>query len=319
MLRLCPSVHKVYGAHVEEMMYPLGFLNGSALDHSHIAAAFADLTPQQAEEQTAKYLKATGHTNTYTLSKHMTEEVIRDLHRAGVPCTIVRPSAVGAVANSPCPGYFGHTVSILVALFLGYSTGMSTFTPHNPSNAIDVVPGDICAATILAASAAVIQGKVDSRMPEVVHATTTTTYLHAFMELMRDNVCPYWGARKPWYVRSLHQAVRTPWRFPLAQDTPLFRAWTAAKTCKFWALACMLTLMGQQRKALQITKGWQACMLYNTEKLDFHLFFCSRNARRLQASLSQADIQAGVRIVWDKEHGDWHSYYTQFQAAVNEV
>ncbi|KAK9791370.1 hypothetical protein WJX73_001101 [Symbiochloris irregularis] len=182
---------------------------------------------------TAKYLEATGHTNAYTLSKHMTEEVIRDLHRAGVPCTIVRPSIVGAVAKHPCPGYFGNTTSGLVALFLGYSTGMSTFTPHNPSNAMDIVPGDICAATILAASAAVIQ----------------------------DNVCPYWGARKPWYVRSLHQAVRTPWRFPLAQDTPLFRAWTAAKTCKFWALACMLTLMGQQRKALQITKGWQVTCL----------------------------------------------------------
>lgn len=34
-------------------------------------------------------------------------------------------------------------------------------------------------------------------------------------------------------------------------------------------------------------------MLYNTEKLDFKLFFCSRNSRWLQASLDAGDIKAG--------------------------
>lgn len=38
----------------------------------------------------------------------------------------------------------------------------------------------------------------------------------------------------------------------------------------------------------------QACLVYNKEGLDFHLFFCSRKARQLQASLSDADIQAGM-------------------------
>lgn len=70
-------------------------------------------------------------------------------------------------------------------------------------------------------------------------------------------VCPYWNSRKPWYVRSLHQPIRTPWRYPLAEHTPLFRLWTLAKGWKYWALSCALSLIGQQRKALQVSKGWQ--------------------------------------------------------------
>ena len=37
----------------------------------------------------------------------------------------------------------------------------------------------------------------------------------------------------------------------------------------------------------------QAFKLYNTEKLDFSLFFCSHNARQLQEHLSASDLAAG--------------------------
>lgn len=86
---------------------------------------------------------------------------------------------------------------------------------------------------------------------------------------VQDNVCPYWGARKPWYVRSLHQAVHDPWRFPLVEGTPLFRAWVLAKSLKFWALSSMLSLIGQKRRALQVTKGWKV-----GQKIGIGLGYC---------------------------------------------
>lgn len=73
--------------------------------------------------QAAKYLAATGHVNGYTLTKHMAEMVVRDLHRTGLPCTVVRPSVIGSVAYDPLPGYFGGAKSAPIALFLGCATG----------------------------------------------------------------------------------------------------------------------------------------------------------------------------------------------------
>ena len=54
----------------------------------------------------------------------VTEEVVRELHRSGVPCAIVRPAVVGAVAYDPCPGYFGNTTAGMTAVILGYATGV---------------------------------------------------------------------------------------------------------------------------------------------------------------------------------------------------
>lgn len=76
--------------------------------------------------QAAQYLKASRHCNNYTFSKHMTEQLMRDLHKAGVPVTIVRPAIVGAVAYEPCPGYFGNTIAGVTAMILAYATGAAS-------------------------------------------------------------------------------------------------------------------------------------------------------------------------------------------------
>ncbi|KAK9806489.1 hypothetical protein WJX73_002497 [Symbiochloris irregularis] len=260
LLRLCPAVKKVY----------------------------AD-----------KYLEATNHVNNYTFSKHMTELAVRDLHRSGGPCTIVRPTIVGAVSYDPCPGYFGNTVAGPTAIFVGYAT-----------------------ATVLAASAAVIQDEVDGQMPVIVHSATSTTYPVAFTPLFQDYVYPFWQTRRPKFVPTMHTFPKpeySPWRYPLAESTILFKTWTAAKTFKFWALSHVLDLAGYKDNARQLWKGWQAFKLYNHEKLDFGLFFCSHNARQLQSSLAAGDIQAGVRCVWDRERDDWGCFFLQTQAAVYEA
>lgn len=75
--------------------------------------------------QAARYIQATGHANAYTFTKHMTEEVARELHLSGVPTAVVRPAIVAAVAYDPCPGYFGNTIAGPTALVLAYASGQT--------------------------------------------------------------------------------------------------------------------------------------------------------------------------------------------------
>ena len=61
--------------------------------------------------------------NSYTLTKHMAEELLADHHAAGTfRVSIVRPSIVGALAYAPLPGYFGNTAGVTAAA-LAFATG----------------------------------------------------------------------------------------------------------------------------------------------------------------------------------------------------
>ena len=78
---------------------------------------------------------------------------------------------------------------------------------------------------------------------------------------VQEYVYPFWKDRRPRFAPTLHKFDKphfSPWRYPLAEHTPLFRMWTAAKTCKFWALSCLLHLAGRPRLAAQLWRGWQA-------------------------------------------------------------
>ena len=48
-----------------------------------------------------------------------------------------------------------------------------------------------------------------------------------------------------------------PWRYPLAENTHLFRLWTAAKNAKFWTLATLLHMFGYTAMARRLWGGWQ--------------------------------------------------------------
>ena len=67
-------------------------------------------------------IKQTGLPNSYTLTKHMCEELLVDLHGAAFPVAIVRPTMIGAVARMPLPGYFGNRAG-LTAVTLAFATG----------------------------------------------------------------------------------------------------------------------------------------------------------------------------------------------------
>lgn len=64
-----------------------------------------------------------GLPNAYTLTKHMTESLLADVHAAGrLQVAIVRPSVVGGIAHSPLPGYFGNAAGMPAAT-LAFASG----------------------------------------------------------------------------------------------------------------------------------------------------------------------------------------------------
>jgi nucleoside-diphosphate-sugar epimerase len=58
-----------------------------------MSAAFAK-RDVHAGFQAADYLKLTGHVNTYTFTKMLTEMAIAEFHNSSFPVAIVRPSIV---------------------------------------------------------------------------------------------------------------------------------------------------------------------------------------------------------------------------------
>lgn len=71
---------------------------------------------------------------------------------------------------------------------------------------------------------------------------------------------PFWEKRRPRLAPTLYSFPRpefNPWRYPLAEGTPLFRLWTAAKTAKFWVLTRLLRLCRHPALARRLWSGWQ--------------------------------------------------------------
>ena len=70
-------------------------------------------------------LRDVGLPNSYTLTKHMAEGLVADMHAAGVlPVAIVRPSIIGCIAHKPVPGYFGNSAGLTSAI-LAFASGQN--------------------------------------------------------------------------------------------------------------------------------------------------------------------------------------------------
>jgi Male sterility protein len=82
----------------------------------------ADFKSLRGSKQAAYYIKDLGFPNAYTLSKHMAEDLVTDLHLKPFPVSIVRPSIIGCLAYSPVPGYFGNAAG-LTNMILAFASG----------------------------------------------------------------------------------------------------------------------------------------------------------------------------------------------------
>lgn len=55
--------------------------------------------------------------NTYTLGKHLTEELVADFHKEGrLPVVIVRPTLVCGLSGAPYPGYCGNLAGVWLSV-----------------------------------------------------------------------------------------------------------------------------------------------------------------------------------------------------------
>ena len=80
--------------------------------------------------QAQRVLKEVQLPNSYTLTKHMCEDLLAELHCKEFPVCIQRPTIIGAIAHAPVPGYFGNAAGLTSAT-LAFATGAAPFLVWN--------------------------------------------------------------------------------------------------------------------------------------------------------------------------------------------
>ena len=157
--------------------------DGSILPHAETATMLLGASPKLAAKKADASVKTLGFPNPYTLSKHLAEDLVAELHTQGrLNACIVRPSIVGANAGGPAPGYFGNTAGA-TSMILAFASGMATFSCHDPDNVFDLVPCDVVAAAVLGAAAGVAAGGSPcgpGTQPMIVHAASSTSYCERY-------------------------------------------------------------------------------------------------------------------------------------------
>ena len=109
------------------------------------ASIYEQITTNSLSE--AKILQETGHPNTYTLTKCVSEHLLME-RRGQVPLTIVRPSIISASWRHPFPGWIDSS-----AAFAGFVAAIGSGYLHvvdaNPQRYLDIMPCDEVAARVI--------------------------------------------------------------------------------------------------------------------------------------------------------------------------
>jgi long-chain acyl-CoA synthetase len=269
-----------------------------------------------------------GWPNTYTYTKSMGEQVIA---ASGLPWAVVRPSIVESAWRYPFPGWNeGFTTSAPLA-FMGLK-GHRTF-PASEKAILDVVPVDLVAAGMLAASAELLERRERLRRDP---ATPRGAVYH----LASGDVNPLWVRRSveltALYRRRFYrerEEGNATWNRVLARIEP--QATTRAhyeglSTPALAALARGARRLLQERAprwgAPRLTallhgveqelEGWTR-RLEQTEALwelylpfvwdNSYVFRCAA-VRGLRERLSPEDR---ARLPWDPEALDWRKYWME--------
>jgi long-chain acyl-CoA synthetase len=98
-----------------------------------------------------------GWTNTYTFTKHLGEQlVLREVEKGTLNGCIVRPSIVESSLEFPFPGW-NEGFTTTAPLILLTRQGLPHF-PYDENLILDIVPVDMVAGVVIAASAALLDG-----------------------------------------------------------------------------------------------------------------------------------------------------------------
>lgn len=111
---------------------------------------------------TQKLLEETGHPNTYTLTKCLSEHLLME-RRGDVPLSIVRPSIVSASWKHPFPGWIDSQAAFAGFVALIGAGYLRAVVAHYSTH-LDVVPCDVVAERI-------IKVVFSQQAPEILNAT----------------------------------------------------------------------------------------------------------------------------------------------------
>ncbi|CAL5226685.1 g9535 [Coccomyxa viridis] len=222
----------------------------------------------------AFYIKDVGLPNVYTFTKNLAEQLMLDLHAVDFPVSIVRPTIVSCLNGAPAPGYFGNN-SGAIAFVMAFATGMAHHTCHDQDHHVqDVIPCDLVASVIIAAGAIRHQIKPGST-PSVFHVASSTTHSEPVANQFRRIFLPYWTQRPPPFT-LYSRPYRKLWKkgFYSPEESLTFRTWK----------------------------------LYNTEAMDFNLFFSVSNTAALYDSLPKSTA-SDFKMLWQAPEDSWDDYY----------
>ncbi|KAL3144875.1 Fatty acyl-CoA reductase 2 [Trebouxia sp. C0009 RCD-2024] len=269
------------GSTVEEKVYPLHD-HGVPVDHATMVQHLMSLNLTAAEAESTRLLQHFGYLNTYLLSKTLTERMVLEHHQAPFPVCIVRPALCGAVAGLPCPGYIGNTSGATAAI-LAVATGIATFTGYRPESRLPLVPGDVVAALVLAATAATADQSQGTQ--QVYHACSSAEN-PITLQVFYQHIVAYFS-KSPWLGKKVHKR-----QFAWVSDKQFARR--AAVKDVYYRVTCYgLRLSGQKRLAQKLMLGWKTWKDVGSSSMDHNLLFLCDGAKKLsegRLSLHHPDL-----------------------------
>ncbi|KAF6255947.1 hypothetical protein COO60DRAFT_1702577 [Scenedesmus sp. NREL 46B-D3] len=291
------------GSLVKEAIYPLSYGDNLVDDYELVRELLA-MPAHNANSRAAGLMKAWNFPNNYTLSKHLAEYMVADFHKhCNLPIAIARPTLISSVAQDPYPGYTGNYAGHVGAT-LAFMAGLfdsPNANNYKASNVWDVIPADVVVNDILAAAAAVSAGLTravtatptrDGRLLDSAYPSTNSSNSDASSHDKLEGLC--WRSGK----RSGKRRAAAP---PLTVDhepnpalAAKYVAWTGWKV---WAVAKVLSWMGQERVARKLSVGFESFALLNQPKTDVNLRFSTNNMQRLAALLDPRE-RSEFLLLW---------------------
>jgi hypothetical protein len=156
-------------------------------------------------------------------------------------------------------------------------------------------------------SSSAIHPGYDTSIP-VLHASTSTSNPVTFFEIFRNGVFPHFSANPA--PKSLkvgkHGKYVTPESPSLYVREGSLRFWalTFSQSTAMSLRCAALRLAGRHDTARRLAAGFRAYRIYNSNKLDFGLFYCSARGAALSRALPSEE-QRRFALLFE---GDWADY-----------
>ncbi|GMH35777.1 hypothetical protein BSKO_03645 [Bryopsis sp. KO-2023] len=303
------------GATVKEKIFPL--MHGdTVVTHKDIVPELLRLNEEDAQIKADMVMRRFNFPNTYCLGKRMTEELVNDYFKNGLPCTIVRPSLITGVAKDPYPGYIGNLAGgagFAIAFAIGFFEQNSMAWTAN--GVCDIVPGDQVSSVVLAAAASTAECRIKDKEIPIFHACTTTSYPLSNHE-MYCSASKFFTKEPPPYCLLWGPYPTTDATYE-PNDSKVY--WAKKKTeLKVKALSWILNCMGKSRIANRLYIGWMAWDFGNQSRYDMNLYFSVENVRTLDHMLVEEE-RKDIRLLHTPQTSDWTRYMRTYLAGIKAL